>query len=435
MQLTGLKNSGDGLITRTERFGWAAFFAVFFLLGGCLLFGELNQIRVLLTADPNFLKYHCGDYPPIYTASLLGRRCLFAGVNMYDAALQLRTVNEIISPVHLNVGFVLQYPPQFYLAIAPLSFFGMAASWIPFFTVNVLCLMASVTIICWKQTPHWSAPCILFLLTFCSYSAMLGMLVQTSVMLMLFLMLVWRLMESNRFFLAGLLTAIGIFKIQYLLFVVVCGCCLAPKRFLQGFFCGVFAALVVLTVLYGPTTILQYPHAVLSGESTQFVTPNSMQNLRGLLGGLGVSQPVATGIGVTGMFAGCGALFFVWRRIYPSLRQQEPMAFLLCASVSLLMMPLVSLHSYLYDYVFEAGALYWFWVWLKTRPQNLRLRMQRAFLLTVPLYTWGQPLMNGLNPVLFKLIFVVDLIVLLVLLANIRHCMATNGPISHGHPA
>ncbi len=227
---------------------------------------------------------YVSDFANHYNAALLASKSLASHCDIYDIALQNQSLKELIKPVVPEQPFYLQYPPYFFCLVLPLSALPIPAAW---FVWNLVAIALAITALIKLSDLPRNETFIAIALIFSSYPAWLSIEIgQTSLYLLAFASFMLFFLKEKRFVLAGLSSAFLMVKLQY-----------APVFFLIGlirgglkFFCSWFIALALFIIssilLLGLDNVLNYPEALLKGETGQEVSGVSsfmMQNLRGEL--------------------------------------------------------------------------------------------------------------------------------------------------------
>src|SRR5579883_1594744 len=110
--------------------GLFSYVTLFSFLGNGTMFAFLEKGRPYIN-----------DFVNTYNSSLLGRRYFKEKLNVYDPVIQNSSVERLIAPVKPEIPFYFQYPPHFFLVMAPLSYVSLSAAWCLWFICGiVLCL-------------------------------------------------------------------------------------------------------------------------------------------------------------------------------------------------------------------------------------------------------------------------------------------------------
>lgn len=240
-------------------------------------------------------KPYVSDFINSYAAARLAQQCLQIKLSgspealprIYDAAVQARLQNQLIAPVKPESPFYNQYAPVMYLLFLPLSLFSMSHAWLVWCFGTALAILF---ILVKTVLPHYqnlktkiSIP----IATFASFPYWMSFkLGQTSLFLLPDMLLFWHWLAGGRYFIAGISASLVILKLQYLPAIMAIGLALGRLKFLAGFSSGAIILGTACTLLLGVQNILDFPSALLQGETGHAVTgvaPEMMQNLRGSL--------------------------------------------------------------------------------------------------------------------------------------------------------
>lgn len=341
-------------------------------------------------------KPYVSDFINSYAAARLARQCLQSKLSgspeelprIYDAAVQANLQNELIAPVKPESPFYNQYAPVMYLLFLPLSHFSMSQAWL------VWCFgtaSAILFILCKTVLPHYkdlktkiSIP----IATFASFPYWMSFkLGQTSLFLLPNMLLFWHWLSGGRYFIAGLSASLVILKLQYLPAIMAIGLALGRFKFLAGFGSGAIFLATACTLLLGYQNILDFPGALLQGETGHSVTgvaPEMMQNLRGslfLITGQDakIEHQIAFGVWLlTAVF-----IYLLFKREKTASPEKRDLLF----AASLCLMLVSSPHCHMQDYVLLVYAL----ELVYRTSQNIKtewLVPSLALVLAFPILSW-----------------------------------------------
>ncbi|MBX9942271.1 MAG: DUF2029 domain-containing protein [Candidatus Obscuribacterales bacterium] len=341
-------------------------------------------------------KPYVSDFINSYAAARLARQCLQIKLSgspqemprIYDAAVQARLQNELIAPVKPESPFYNQYAPVMYLLFLPLSLFSMPHAWL------VWCFGTASTILfilCKTVLPHYqnlktkiSIP----IATFASFPYWMSFkLGQTSLFLLPDMLLFWHWLSGGRHFIAGLCASLVILKLQYLPAIMAIGLALGRFKFLAGFGSGAIFLATACTLLLGVQNILDFPGALLQGETGHSVTgvaPEMMQNLRGSLFLLtGQDAKIEHQIAFAVWLTTAILIYFLFK----SEKNSSPDKRNLIFATSLCLMLVSSPHCHMQDYVLLVYAL----ELIYRTSQNIKtawLVPSLALVLAFPILSW-----------------------------------------------
>jgi hypothetical protein len=289
------------------------------------------------------------DFRAQYTAGYLVRSG--NAHRLYDYAFQLLLQNDLISPRNVTMPFDhLAYEALFFV---PFSFFRFKAAYFTFLAVNVGALMLSILKVRrWTPTLNhiygWLTPVMVIAFLPTGVALMQG---QESVLLLLFVVIVFAFLESGKDFLAGMVLSLGMFKFQIALPIALLFLLWGKWRLIVGFSFSTIGLLTGSFALVGGEATRAYLRLLTSmsvglhsaaDQGRLGVPPAAMPNLRGLvIGLLGIKIPgfwQQLAIAILSVLVITAAF---WRGRHVSARHQLLIA-ILAAS-------LVSYHSLIHD--------------------------------------------------------------------------------------
>lgn len=373
---------------------------------------------------------YVSDFVNVYNSAILADRCRRGEkINIYDMTLQNESVKKLIAPVVPEEPFFLQYPPHFFALNLPLAAFPMPAAWLLWnlcgIVLSVFALFKLAGAIEFsadkKKTITFMA------LAFSSFPAWLSVeLGQTSLFLVSALTLMLYFLKRRKHLFAGFAAGFLTLKLQYIPFFGLIGLFSGRVQFIAGgIACLVALGLVSLAIL-GLPNILNYPHALLSGETGKAVSGVSshmMQNLRGqLVLWSGGDKPV--------IFKSAAAIFLLslipvgllnWKARFSE--ALEGGGFEPVWALTIMSALLFSPHTHTQDYVLLFVASMLLWKWLSSGQRTgLRRAAIRWLIMLFPGLSWFlfflQPLFMyvGVQPFFIYLV----IITILVLLENMQ---------------
>jgi hypothetical protein len=246
------------------------------------------------------------DFTIFYTAGTIMRHGL--GHHLYDPVVQYRVQHSFAPQVKIRYApLPYNHPPFEALLFVPLSLLDYPTAYVVWDVINVATL-AFLFFLLRRQIPLletgslflWLAVCLAF---FPIYGCLLQG--QDSILLLLLCVLGFRALNRNAEFLAGCWFALGTFKFQFMIPLVLLLLFWKRRRVGAGFAAASFVLVVLSAALVGWDGLLRYPNYVLQlarqpglGE----VAPALMPNLRGLIEGwsLNVSSSVLNVLVIAG---------------------------------------------------------------------------------------------------------------------------------------
>jgi hypothetical protein len=362
---------------------WFAYFATLLFWGIAYNVDNFTQI-----IKGRFI----GDFVLWYSAAMLAKRAGSGPLNVYDLDLQYRNLIELVRPLRCDQGTPVQYPPHFYALVRPLA--NLSLHW----AYAAWCLLAlPLIIIALFQLSknfgkaHFSRAFFILagLMSFPTcYAFSIG---QTTIYQYPTLAAFWLLTRSNKFFSAGIVSALLTVKLQYAPFVILIGLILGRARFLLGLLTGGTVLAVFTVASIGLQNLIVYPKALLTMETNeQGIAAPVMQNFRGELMLFYVDvhlvHKIATGIFVVGII--CVA--FLWGIAYPKISKKAgEAAFALCLLLTTCIMLIFSPHTHFQDYMSVSIPVAFTYPLLKDiAPKDTKRRMLRLLLWGFPLFSW-----------------------------------------------
>jgi hypothetical protein len=209
-------------------------------------------------------------------------------------------------------------------------------------------------------------------------------------------------------------------KLQYFLFFWLIGLVHGRSKFLAGWLCCLTVLILASASILGINNVMQYPHALLYGETGQQVSGVSsfmMQNLRGELVLLLKGDSPLVFKSVLALFA--LSLLAVLYLSISKLKDRTPRSFEVVTALAIMIALLSSPHTHTQDYMLlsVAGVLLWNWLKeAKTEPGARRRNAIRKIFIFFPAFSW---LLFYLQPLLMLLAiqpFFISLMVLSILL-------------------
>jgi hypothetical protein len=392
---------------------WFAYIVFLVLWTGCV-YTELGRMiekheffAVVIDRHP-----YVSDFVNVYNSATLAAACQKEKVDIYSPSLQAEYFNKLIAPVVPEQPFYLQYPPFLFAMVRPLAFFDMLTAWCVWCTLGMALLIASAIYLTRASaagkifTAGKFTMAFVIAATVASFPTWLSIkLGQTSLPLVPGLVAFWLFCQKRRYFYAGLASGVVMIKLQYLPPVFIIGFLLGNWPYLGGFTLIGLAMLVLSILTLGLDNVTHYPQALLKGESSQGVSgvaADQMQNLRGnltlILGG---DNALVHIISIAAFALALAFLAFLWWRAGktwwrksqddPS-NSQGTSQFRVLASISTLVMLVVSPHCHTQDYLALVIPCIWLWFEIARLRNNgntsKSLRILQGLILFFPILGW-----------------------------------------------
>jgi hypothetical protein len=226
---------------------------------------------------------------------------------------------------------------------------------------------------------HWLVPLLLVLVSYPTW-----LVLTTSPILLVVpaaLTAFWILNRQGHWFLAGLLTALCVFRIEYLPFLVLPGLILGRFYFLGGISIAAIAVYVTAQAMHLP---LDMPTLIAVNSSV--TAPNLMQNFAGLLVlflGEGTAQLQTATLAIYA-FAIISVTEIWWRLHHMPISQNK---FLKKCCVTILVILLTSPHTYIQDYIALIPVAIWLWQATADNTKD-NLKLIRQVIVCFPILSW-----------------------------------------------
>lgn len=419
---------------------WFAYFVALLVWGG-QAYSEIGRYMQSGTLFARVLdgRPYVSDFVIFYGAAVLSRQCLERAPgapppNIYDVGLQNATIAPLIAPVKPEQPFYLQYPPYFFALVTPLAFVSMPVAYLLWTALCATLVVTTLVLLARQELQGRFSRTFFVVATLASFPAWLSFELGQSALYMLpIIALVFRLLRRDLPLQAGAAAALATVKLQYAPLLAVIGISaaggLSPRggAFLSGITGGFFALVALAVMVLGPENVLNYPHALIAGEtgkSVSGVSPHMMQNIRGWL--TIVTHSEAKWIMVVCAIALVLAMFFCYRlfcspKTLALTGSEKQKHFSLASAVSVLLLLVTSPHTHVQDYLLAAYASLFLWSYFdlskldgqdQNRQQGIVLK---GFLLALPAASWvffiGQPFFAtiGIQPYFFWAVAVLAL--------------------------
>jgi Glycosyltransferase family 87 len=256
----------------------ALYFSAMILLNGFLVWRSAHGIAVGLS-----------DFASFYTAAEIlhdGR-----GRQLYDLNLQEEVQRSVVPAAVKERGAILPFNHPAFEAVMfmPLAAFSYRTAYLIWFSVNVGLLAAVILIIRKNLLFLGQLPLYLWAAAALAFTPLIVTLIQgqDSIVLLFCYCMVFTALRSTAEFLAGSWLALGLFKFQLSLPLIVPFLLLKRRRIIAGYcFVGILLMLIALRTV-GFSAVLDYPRYVWGlDHNAQFrslVSSPGMPNLHGLI--------------------------------------------------------------------------------------------------------------------------------------------------------
>ncbi|MBS2005391.1 MAG: DUF2029 domain-containing protein [Cyanobacteria bacterium SZAS TMP-1] len=395
---------------------WFGFVVFLILWTGCVYI-ELFRMQGVhklfafnLNDDPK--QPVISDFVNVYNSACLAAAAQKEKIDIYSPALQAEYSLKLTAPIKPEQPFYLQYPPMLFALVRPLALFDMFGAWVVWCSLGVLGIVVSTVALVRATSARVTtagpgktlfgvgAFTMVFaiaatLASFPSwYSVRLG---QTSLLLVPGLAAFWVCCLKRRYFLAGLASGVVLVKLQYLPPVFIVGALVGAWKFLGGFSVIGVLLLVLSIAIVGMDNVMRFPQALLKGESSQGVSgvaAEQMQNVRGNLTLLVGGDNTLVHLLSIGAFAlGMAALIFLWwrarRKGLDTTTTEGASKFRVLASISTIIMLVLSPHCHMQDYLALVIPCIWLWFECVDKAQDLPvMKMLRRLVLSFPILGW-----------------------------------------------
>ncbi|HWY58903.1 MAG TPA: glycosyltransferase family 87 protein [Terriglobales bacterium] len=211
------------------------------------------------------------------------------GQQLYDDATQFRVQREFSPEVAIRAGALPYNHPPFEAALfVPFTLVPYPLAFALWDLVNFVMLIALPFFLAAHLSQLQKYPWPLWVLASVAFFPIFAALLQgqDSILLLLLYALAFVCLKGNRDVLAGGWLALGLFKPQLLLPLVVLFLVQGRKKILSGFLPIAAILLLVSVAIVGKEGMLLYPHYVMHLENTLArgaIVPSDMPNLRGAL--------------------------------------------------------------------------------------------------------------------------------------------------------
>jgi hypothetical protein len=264
---------------------------------GCLLGGILLIHGLLFWHQRQAAREGYFDFTVFYTAGTIVR--LGLGHRLYDRTLQNQVQQSFAAGVKIRKGpLPYIHPPFEALLFVSLSALNYPTAYVVWVVLN-LGMMASLFFLLRPHIPVLKTiPLWLWLAIWLAFFPVFNCLMQgqDSILLLFLCGLGFRALKRNADFLAGCWFALGTFKFQFMIPLVLLLILWKRRRVGAGIVVVDFVLMLLSAGLVGWQGLLQYPAFVrwlVRGHGVGEVPPELMPNLRGLIEGWSLGIPHA----------------------------------------------------------------------------------------------------------------------------------------------
>ena len=378
---------------RLSRYFWFAHVSIL----ACWGIASFNSILRYFAQNTLFAfsanNYLCvTDFVCQYNGALLAKQCELHPVNIYDPDLQYAGILQLVSPLKPEPVWFLQYPPQFFALVKPLAYFSLQNAYLIWCGIALILIIWSVHQLGKQLIGNRFAEWFLLIATLSAHPASFAFSNgNTTLYNFPALVWYWLFLKKKRYVAAGFVSVAFLIKIQFLPFLILLGCLLGGWRYLIAFSVPslLYMAYTVATLGWG--NLINYPSALHFLEThAKSVASEIMQNLRGEILMFFPSTPVTDAIVLLGYSAGILATLCMWKWLVPRMAKTiGDKAFNLAASITVLLMLVLSPHTHIQDYInisIVAAFLYSSFQTATTR--TIWQHIARWLLLIFPIYSW-----------------------------------------------
>ncbi|MBY0550705.1 MAG: DUF2029 domain-containing protein [Candidatus Obscuribacterales bacterium] len=274
---------------------------------------------------------------------------------IYNIPAQMDWCNKVISPAVVYRPLLLQYPPWFLTLMSPFSLFDIKQAYVIWSLLWPVLGLFSLWLNVRINLKNWLDQILFLSMAMVSFPALLTVkLGQTSFLYLTCIALAVYGWRTNKERLAGIVLALGSFKIQYTLLWAIP---VLTRRKWRLLLWGVIAetALIAITIWrLGWSCFPEYPKFLASIEASGAagISPGSMVNIVGIAHHF-LSPQLSIQIGITVLLAAVVLLAVMWwqsRSIPDEDRDAWPIAATLAVSL------VTSLHCHYHDCILLALA-------------------------------------------------------------------------------
>lgn len=364
---------------------------LFLLSSGVLLYAGFlsrpteKEHGLLIERSPitNLANVH--DFVLFYAAGKLANNCQ-PGESPYEHQHYNQTIAELTYPLKPYSKFTFQYPPCFLVLLKPLALLDMQKAWCTWSIFSILLQLACSLALSWTKSAGAKALAILgAVFAFPAFSNFYEG--QSSAVLLFSLTSMFCFLRAKQPFAAGLLSSLGFLKLQYAPAIFLIGIFCARLPYLKGLLLGLAAIALGTLISAGPESFIDFPKSLLAAElhGGGHMDTGGMANFRAFLhnscGLSGLPELVVAGLAY---LLSLLSLLILWRKYW---RPDNDNSFLICASLSVLLLLAFSVHTWVYDYLSALIPCLWLWYALsESRAANTKKTRILASVLRVLVY-------------------------------------------------
>lgn len=369
-------------------FGYVCFL-VLWLAGELLLLAKIGMANELLVSfhDQTLV---FSDFVNCYWSGQLTRSDLRNQI--YNATVQLEAFNRLIAPAHVDKVCVIQYPPMFFLFMAPMTVLPMNLAFMAWCLISIGFGFWGLSAILQDSGRYSRRQKALFLLSVCVFlpawmTIRMGQLAWWVVALAAAFYLCWKRTSDIA---CGVILAISTVKPQYTPFLALPA--LGAQRWKVLIAAAVFEAVLLgaCILTFGWDNVVSYPSFLMHAESSSAyagVHPEKMVSLRGLLSSF-LPQSVVLPVSFVALSASL-SLLWVWHAASKGDKLLLPWAMGLTVVSALVVNPHVHFYDCLLLSVAAGLTLPTVNLFAAVKLQPVSLRVWTTLLLLYPILSCG----------------------------------------------
>jgi hypothetical protein len=301
----------------------------------------------------------------------------------------MTSMAKVIAPYKSNVPLLSVNPPHYFLLCEPLSYFTPAHAWILWTVTSVIFLAVSIYLLDVKRlfTGYEQACCVIGAV--CSSPTYHALKMGQNSFALLFAVVVFlRLMQSRKFFFAGLSMMLCTFKPQYLPVLITAGLVVGRLRFAFGAALSAVIVYLVSISAFG-AGIFQSWWDFVSIKQSHPDFAISMQTVRGEITLLTTGLDDAVGLTGSAVILGLAILFTIWLWYSFRNRWSETFVFRILAALTTSIMLFTSPHTQNSDYVLFSITCIWILQSMKEMVGASGLKtFLRVIIYSYPYWSW-----------------------------------------------
>jgi hypothetical protein len=313
---------------------------------------------------------YISDFVSFYAGGRLNKERLETNllIDLYDPFIFTQAIERVASPLKPQGTYCLQYPPIFFTLITPLAYFNLYAAWRIWAFLIIICVSLTYIFIAYDSLKV--RPLLLFGLLFCLVSQPIYdnvALGQTTAIEAVFIALSFRFLIDKKYFWAGLLAALSLFKLQQTLIILIPGFCVGKNKFFRGFLLMFIIEAFLSVFIAGYYNVFNFIRTNYMSEiSHSFRDMNDIWYYRvfaGMLQSLPWFVSSADKIGALAYDIVILLSLGLWLKLYPALKKISGQSIELVGALTTVILLIFSLHGYLYDYVLYIIPVLWLYIW------------------------------------------------------------------------